>query len=107
MEFNKRIIRKSDGSVVIKSTITLTPDEASAIERIPDDPNVGLDILRKKEQDLATTLDSFLTWLRIICHWVDIWNDRERPRTKERLMQAARERETRQKFISKKKRRRR
>lgn len=107
MKFKRRIIKKQDGSVVIKSEFTLTEAEAKAVERIPDDPNVGLAILKCQENSPSTTVDVYLSYLRILCYWVHLYNNSEEPHIKKALLQAQQHRRTSEQFISRKKKRRR
>lgn len=78
MRFSHKIIRK-DGGAEIRLSVKLSPEEVAALDRIPDDPNIdsSLKVLRSGGPELATRVDVFLSYLRIICHWMDIWDNRE------------------------------
>lgn len=79
MRFSPKIVRGKDGGAEIRLSIKLSPDEVKALDRIPDDPNLDstLGVLRGGGPSQGSKTDFYLCYLRIVCHWVDIWNSRD------------------------------
>lgn len=76
MKFSPKVKRGKDGGVEIRLSLSFTPEEVKALDRIPDDPELGFHNLRC-EGDQGAKVDYFLCQLRIICYWVSIWYDKE------------------------------
>ena len=79
MRFSPKIVRSKDGGAEIRLSIKLSPDEVKALDRIPDEPHIdsSFGILRQGGPSQGSKVDFFMCYLRIICHWVDIWNCRD------------------------------
>lgn len=77
MIFKFKKVERNDGSIELRLSFVFSSDEAEAVERIPDDPNVSLNKLRAPG-DVYQKSDHILLWLRIICGWVNIWEDKEK-----------------------------
>lgn len=75
MKFTLKKKKGSDGSTTLSLTFVFREDEVSALDRIPDDPNVSLNL--RTEGDTHQKADWALLWLRIAVSWVDIWNRSE------------------------------
>ncbi len=103
MKFKNRLIKKEDGGIEIRLSFSFTKEEVASINTIPDDPNVSFENLRS-QGNTAQKVDWYLQWLRILCGWVDTWNNRDR--CKDYIMQCVMRRKS---ILSrpKKKRRRR
>lgn len=79
MRFQARKVVKKGGDVEIRLSFILSEEEASNSVRISDDPNVTLDVHRlARDEDPGVRADQALMWSRILIHWVDIWNSRDR-----------------------------
>jgi len=76
MKFSRRLVRRSEG-VELRLSLLFSEEEAKAIPRIADDPNVGFDKLRV-EGDLWQQVDYYLTYLRILAYWASIWENRDK-----------------------------
>lgn len=78
MKHSLKIIRKAGGGVEVKASFSFTPEEAEAMNRIPDDPHVNFSTLKQGGPEDESKIDFFLAYLRIIIHWVFIYNDPSR-----------------------------
>lgn len=76
MKFSHRLVRRN-GGVELRFSLLFSEEEAKAIPRIADDPNVGFDKLRV-EGDLWQQVDHYLTYLRILAYWAGIWENRDK-----------------------------
>lgn len=76
MRFTSKKIKRPDGSTELRLSFVFRQDELDSLGRIPDDPNVHINNLRT-EGDVYQKSDWYLLWLRNICHWVNIWNERD------------------------------
>ena len=72
MKFSLKKKKGSDGSTTLSLTFVFREDEVSALDRIPDDPNVSLNL--RTDGDTYQKADWALLWLRIAVSWTDIWN---------------------------------
>lgn len=78
MDFKIRKIKRPDGSVELKLSVVLQPDEVEGALRITDDPAVTLDVHRlATDEPIFTRVDQALCWLRILVFWVGIWGSRD------------------------------
>lgn len=77
MKFRNRLIRTEEGGIEIRLTFVFRPDEVASLSKVPSDPNVSFENLREGGPDLGSKVDWYLQWLRILCQWVGIWNDRD------------------------------
>jgi hypothetical protein len=76
MKFSPKIKRGKDGGVEIRLSFSFTPEEVKVLDRLPDDPDINFDNLRC-EGDQDAKVDFYLCQLRIICHWVAMWYNKE------------------------------
>ncbi len=78
MDFKIRKIGRPDGSVELKLSVVLQPDEIEGALRICDDPSITLDVHRlASKESLFVRVDQALCWLRILLFWVGIWGDKD------------------------------
>lgn len=76
MKFSPKIKRGKDGGVEIRLSISFTPEEVKVLDRLPDDPDINFNNLRC-EGDQDDRVDFYLSQLRVICHWVSLWYNKE------------------------------
>lgn len=69
MKYKARIVRRK-GEIEVKVSAVFTEEEYAGIQRIADDVHVNTDTVRGTEYDLS------LGYLRLLCYWSDLWNNR-------------------------------
>lgn len=71
MRFKTRIVKRGE-ETEIKVSVFLSEKELAGVDKIKDDDNVGIDALRTMKREP----DSFLCFLRVLVHWVGLWQSR-------------------------------
>lgn len=70
MKIKRRIIKRGP-DIEVRVSIVFSKKELEGASDISSDPYVGLEPLRSEE------LSVFWSYLRLLCHWIEIWNDRK------------------------------